>query len=105
MITETTRKCRLPQHKKLEHLCVSDCMVNDMLSSNKYPRLRSLSMEGLSVSRGLAISRLKLLHRLQLSRCEQLPQMRNCKRVKVLTLRSVRARDLYKLTNVEQFPE
>ena len=105
MISKITRKCRLPQLKKLEHLCVSDCIIDDKLSSNKYPRLRSLSMEGLNVSRGLVISRLKLLHRLQLSGCEQLPQMRNCIRINVLTLKRVRARDIYKLTNIEQFPE
>ena len=104
MITHFSPVCRLPKLEALEHLELRNSIVNDKLSSNKFPALRSLVLEGNSVFRTVKITRLNKLHRAELHDTENLPQKTNWKKVNMVSLKNVRSIDVGKLADGEVFP-
>jgi hypothetical protein len=105
MTSKITKKSRLPMLKCLQHLEIRNCSVDDKLSSNKFPALRSLVLEGVSVCKNIQITRLKRLHRVVLIDVEKLPRKNNWKGVNMLSLSKVCAIRLSKLVDIESFPK
>lgn len=104
LISEITPKRRLPKLPQLKHLEIRNCAIDDKLSRNKFPLLRSMVLEGVSVCSKIKITRLKKLHRLELVNVEFLPRKTNWDMVRVVSVTRVRAHLLYKLVNIEIFP-
>ena len=105
MLSEINLEFRLPKLPRLKHLEVRNCVIKDKLSSKKFPSLRSMVLEGVSVCAGIKITRLNALHRLELVDIEKLPLKTNWYGVRMLSLTKVRGTHLYKLVNIEVFPK
>ena len=105
MISEITGKNRLPYVQRLQHLTIRNCAIHDKLSRKKFPCLRSLVIEGVSVCAKIQITRMEKLHRLELRDIENLPQNAKWEGVRMLSLSRVRANQLWKLVNSEEFPK
>ena len=73
MISDITPKSRLPKLVGLKHLEIKHCYMDNKLSNNKFPSLRSMVLEGVSVCAKIMITRMKMLHSLELIDIEKLP--------------------------------
>ena len=104
MISDITPKRRLPKLLQLRHIEIRNCCIDDRLSKNKFPSLRSMVLEGVSVCSKVKITQLNKLQRVELVDVENLPRKTKWKWVRALSVTKVRAHQLYKLVNIEIFP-
>ena len=104
MISKFTSKCRLPCLRNLQNLEIRNCFVEDKLSKNKFPALRSLVLEVVSVCKNIKITRMNRLHRVKLIDIEDLPPKTNWKGVCLLSLSKLCAFRLWKIVDIDAFP-
>ena len=105
MISEITAESRIPYLERLEYLAIRNCAIHNKLSRNKFPRLRTLVIKGVFVCANIQITRMEKPHRLKLVNLENHPQNAKWKGVRMLPLSNVRANQLWKLVNPEEFPK
>ena len=109
IISETMAVSRILYLERLEHLAIRNCAIHDKLSRNKFPRLRSLVIKGVFVCANIQITRMEKPHRLKLVDLDNHPQNAKWKGVRMLPLMlplsNVRANQLWKLVNPEEFPK